>query len=769
MKIAWGKLLKRLGWLFLALVFALSAYVMAISYRTLFPKPLSTQARLAQFPAESLPVDGTVRIYWNDYQVPFIEAETDQAAAFTLGMVHGHLRGSQLALLKRVSQGRLAEMGGAPLVPIDEALRTLDFGFAANEILANMPTETRNWLRHFVAGLNFQMRHSDTPPEFALFGFDREPYTMADIVTLSRLAGTDISWITLIGFMQSRLEADWDSIYRRTLETGARGKVSHVAEPTLGMLEAIFTDLSRSGSNAVVVGPSKSTTGAPLIANDPHLGQSLPNFWLLAGIKSPSYHVVGFMVPGLPFVGLGRNQDLAWGGTNMNAASSDIYDVSHLPDEAFAVREERIRVRYGRDKTIRIRRSPLGPVLSDVGVLPKRDGEVLALQWMGHRVSDEFTAFLRANRATTAVAFREAFTTYAVSGQTLLFAHVNGDIGLVPAVALPKRQYDVPPGFPLDAANPAHHWNGVADVMALPWVLNPPQDFLASANNRAFASDPPIGFYFSQSERIDRLHQQLQNVGTVDLAWLGDLQQDVVSLSAKRLADQLALRIRELQSDNSHELVAEQLTIWDGNYAADAAAPVMFETLLYRLVRAFQAQTGRKGGYYSDWNYLVAHFLADFDALSLSERQSLMTKALEEAALDRVSYPVWGDMHRLQARSLLASVPLIGGRFVYSDQPASGSRETVYKTAHGLVNERHNSSYGAQSRYLASMDDLDANYFVLFGGQDGWLGSVNFDDQVQLFRDGETIQMPLRMSTVRETFATTMVWAVGESQVLQQR
>ena len=113
-------------------------------------------------------------------------------------------------------------------------------------------------------------------------------------------------------------------------------------------------------------------------------------------------------------------------------------------------------------------------------------------------------------------------------------------------------------------------------------------------------------------------------------------------------------------------------------------------------------------------------------------------------------------MHRLVVGHLIQNLPVIGRRFVAADLPASGSRETPMKTAHGLVNARHQARYGSQSRQISDMGDLDANWFALLGGQDGWLGSANYADQVALWQRREYIRLPLRLETVKAEFTTVM-------------
>jgi penicillin amidase len=132
---------------------------------------------------------------------------------------------------------------------------------------------------------------------------------------------------------------------------------------------------------------------------------------------------------------------------------------------------------------------------------------------------------------------------------------------------------------------------------------------------------------------------------------------------------------------------------------------------------------------------------------------------MRAAAAASARYPNWADMHRLRVGHALAGVPVLGKLFVLDDYGVGGSRNTIMKTAHGLVNGRHTVTYGSQSRQLCDMSDPDRNQFVLLGGEDGWLGSVNFADQVELWRQGRTITMPLTAAAVAAQFPLVSVLA----------
>jgi penicillin amidase len=445
------------------LIAALAPLVPAL--RALAPRPVSTAERLAAFPTGGLPLSRPVDIRWNSHQIPFVEAETDGDLAVALGLVHAHLRGGQIALMKRVAQGRLSEIAGPVARDIDHALRILDYGHAADTVIDRMPADSRAFAEAFVTGVNaYHALERAPPPEFALLGLRHEPYTLRDLWSIGRLAGSDINWVAYFGLLRERGTPGFAEAWARTLKAGANAVTSFTLDSRQAALATLLTATGRTGSNSVAVAASHSATGGAMIASDPHLSLSLPNLWLVAGMRSPGYHMAGLMVPGLPFVAVGRSLHLAWGGTNMRAASSDLYDVSTLPEAEIQTRETVIRTRFWRRARRQVRRSRFGPIVSDA----------IALRWIGHEATDEVTALLRASRATTPEGFRAAFAGFGVSAQNMLVAGADGRIGQIMAATLPVRSRFPPADPVLDAGDPETHWHGLVDAPDLPWTADPP-------------------------------------------------------------------------------------------------------------------------------------------------------------------------------------------------------------------------------------------------------------------------------------------------------
>jgi penicillin amidase len=716
------------------------------------PAPTTLEQRLAAIPAQGLPLRAPVTIHWNDRQVPFIEASHDDDLAVALGVVHAHLRLGQMEVLRRVAQGRLAEMAGPLALDIDRSLRILGPARAAPEIYAAMPAETRRWLESFVAGVNHYLANvRELPHEFAVLGLAREPWRPEDVIAIGRLASADVNWLVWFQALRLRGRPDWPELWQRLVAHGAGAASAAEAAPArTAALAALLAGLSRSGSNSLAVSARRSASGGALLASDPHVGIYLPSLWLVVGYRSPSHHAVGLMGPGLPIIALGRNPRIAWGGTNLHAASSDLYDVASLPPESTTSRRERIKVRWWFETDVTVRFSPFGPIVSDAPLLEGAEGKTLALRWLGHSPSDELTALLKVSRARGWDEFRAAFAGFAVPGETMVYADADGHVGKLIAATVPRR----PPGPPPDFVQPpaaAGAWDELVGSRDLPAVLDPPQGFVVSANDRPEGAPVPLGYIFSPEDRYRRMSALLAAGDKVDVEQLSALQRDVLAPSALKMRDRM---IAALGAAARGPLVAA-LAQWDGRYAEDSAGALAFELLLHHFVAAFYDE-GRLAAYLSNWR-TRSLILEDMAAAPAGRLADAMTRAAEEAAPAFARLGTWGEMHRLRLAHPLGQLPLVGRRYRFADLPAAGNSETVMKTAHGFAGDRHGVRYGSTARHVSDLADPDANYFVLLGGQDGWINSSTFSDQLDLWRRGGYVRVPLGLDAVRRDFARRTV------------
>ncbi len=727
------------------------------------PDEKDVTERLKAFPTQGLPLDGAVTIHWSERQIPFIEAESDGDAAFALGLVHAHLRLGQMATMRMIARGRVSEMIGPMGVDIDHGLRTLDYPRAAAEIERGMDEATRLWVQRFVDGINhYQDTARELPHDFGVLGLERERWTVKDVFAMGRLAGTDVNWLVWADLLPLRARPGWEELWARLVDGGA---VSVAGEPgkddDIARAQRWLGGLSKSGSNSLAVAAHRSDTGGALMANDPHLGIMVPNVWLIAGVRSPSYHAVGLMAPGLPIFAIGRNPHIAWGGTNMRAASSDLYDVSHLPASEIAERSESIGVRWWFDSDVTVRETEWGPIVSDAPLLADLDLPPLALKWTGHDASDEIGAMLAVSRARSFEEFRAAFDSFAVPGQNMLYADRDGNIGRVLAVRLPGRE-GAPADIALDTAGHDASWGAMRSAADLPYSYNPESGYLVSANDRPPETRIPIGFFFSRDDRVDRMHALIAAEAAVGVETLKAIQQDVHMASSVALRDLFVARLDDLGMTAAAGADGKQaialLRDWDGEYRADSIGPVAFEQFRAGFTARFYARLYGEddGEAFASVGRRTALLGEDIAAADEETLRVALAAGLAAAADGLDSFADWGEMHRLSLAHPLSNVPLIGGRYEFAEAGVGGSSETLMKTAHNASGERHGVNYGSNARHISDMTDPDENYFVLLGGQDGWFNSTTILDQWELWQRGDYVRVPLTLAEVRASFPHTL-------------
>jgi len=744
----------------LATLYGLTRLGARLLLQRLRPGPaagITLERRLAMLPTAGLPLSADLTIRWNAHQVPYVEAASDRDLAVGLGLVHAHLRLAQIELMRRIAEGRLAEFAGPAAVEFDRVLRILEVDLAADAMVEAMPPASRAWIEGFADGLNAYVAHLQAqgrkawPHEFRLLGIAPEPWRPRDLMAIARLAATDFTWRVWIRLLKLREREDWAEIWQRLMGstlvpvpgfTGGNG--------ALAGLDEALASLSRQGSNSAAVAGSHSASGGAMIASDPHLGITLPNLWLIAGWRSPSYHAVGLMIPGVPVLALGRNRQIAWGGTSLHAASSDLFALDAEDGASIVERRQRIKVRWWRDREIVVRHSRHGPIISDAPLLlGRRPRETLALRWIGHRPSDEMSAMLGVARATRWEEFLAALEGFAVPAQNMIYADAAGRVGQAMAAQLPRRPL-APPHEMVADRSAVVHWDTLVGAGALPRWDEPQQAFVASANNRPTAGEVAVGHFFSPDDRVRRLRRLL---GTAEKKGLPDLvrmQQDVTMERARFFAGRLAALLPEPPSP-----LARALAAWDGTYVADSAGALAFELLAGHLIVALHGRdaTAVYAATWDGWALLAE----DLEKTEAERLEAALGQALARAEPVFRRLGRWGEAHRLQLSHFLGRAPLIGKRYRFADLPSAGGNETLMKAAHGFAFDRHAVRYGANARHISDLADPDANHFVLLGGQDGWLGSTTWLDQLPLWREGRYVQMPLSAAAVAEQFTRVTV------------
>ena len=731
--------------------------------------PLDGELRLKGL---SAPVD-IVRDRWG---IPHISARNPLDAYFAQGFCHAQDRLWHMELTRRLTAGRLAEVFGKLALDVDRFHRRLGLHRAAQREWDAADADLRDMLRAYAAGVNACLdglvAAKKLPAEFVLARFQPEPWRPVDTLGFARyLAYSQTpNWeselvrsrlIARLGYAgASSLEPDvWqpDSDALPRLEDWGPPE-----RPEPGELPPIALAGGPGASNAWVVSGARSSTGKPLLANDPHMFPRLPSvFYEVHLAAGGELNVAGASAPGAPGVIIGHNRHIAWGITASMADAADLYVERLDPGDS---RRTEFAGRWESGTLVREVISVKGqakPWIEDV-LVTRRHGPLitptpsladehrpLAMRSMVLEAESAASAILAINRAVSWDEFRAAASRWGTPAMNLTYADAEGNIGYQMVGSVPVRERGeglVPsPGW-----TGQYEWRGTIPFDELPRAFNPPDGLWANANHNVATRSP----HFFSREFIDparyrRIRQVLESKPRHSAVDFGALQADEVSLPARRIAAVLVDHVRPRRPLEARAL--DELRRWDGRVSADSAAASVYEVFRNELLRARHAEAvgdllaslqgvgphplvGATNSHY----FLQTHRVLDFvennpDDPAVQRAFQASVAWLSRKLGPNVAVWHWGRLHQLRLEHALSARKPLGALFNIPSFPWSGDLETV-RAGGSWPGEYRAVGPISAYRFIADCGDWDSSLSCIPGGQSGQRGSPHYADQVDAWR-----------------------------------
>ena len=760
-------------------------------------------------PLEEVPVaGGTARVRWSKRRIPTIDAGSPAGAMHALGRLHAEERLWQLDLLRKVGHGELGRLFGARPVDwrhtsihhagltipdLDYFLRCFGLPRAAQATLDRLSEETRDLLRSYVRGVNDGIAARRRSLEHALLGVEPEPWTLLDSMMVVKVFAynLNVSWKAKLAFrallrrlgpgeLLARLlprewAAEWPRIVRLApVDTSPAGERESEALLALDQATRRFTGGlgAHIGSNSWVLGRSRTRTGRPILCGDPHLDATAPAPFFLARLRGGDLDVAGATIPGVPVPAIGRNRRIAWSCTNCMADDLDLYVVKTAtplapsndggrPRAALESLATTIEVRgeEPRQRVIRICQGAtlISPALgNDLSYGP---GEALALRWNALEYPGrELDAWLGLARARDFGEFRAALAQVGSPAQNFSYADVDGHIGYALSGAFPIRRGG-PSVLARDLADPDGDWIGAVPADELPWVLDPPEDVIAHANNEVVSGYPHyLSCLWDPPHRIRRIVQRLEPLRGATLQEAAAIHTDVKSLHGLELIDHLirprAEALLGLRPDGEQALTA--LLEWDGECRPDSRGAAVFHVFYDELLRVLAE--GKLGPAFVPFREvwveqlkLASDLLEPGNPWLLGRSASeVLARALAATVerLDRLQWErghgcwSWGELHQGVFRHPLGALPGLGFLFQVGPFAAPGSSYTVWN-GHYSHADPFRMALAPGLRWVCdlSREDAGAAEAVLTTGQSGDPLSPDYRSLFPLWLRGERVSM----------------------------
>ena len=731
-----------------------------------------------------------VEIIRDRHGVPHIAARSRDDALYGLGYAHAQDRLWQMEVNRRIGAGRLSEVMGGYALTLDRTMRVLGFNRSARWNYANLDPATRRALESYAAGVNTFIASRDflkcpLPPEFLLLGVEPEPWRPEDSLVSGKMIAFELS----VNMQEELLRARLAQILDPQQLADIYPAYPHPDAHQLGALSDLYASIPwgeawralarrsdrENGSNNWVVAGDRSATGKPILANDPHLRLSAPSVWYLAHLEAPGLNAIGATMPAMPSIVLGRNDRVAWGFTNTYGDVQDVF-IERLVDgdphrymspdgpRPFDIHEEVIRVRGEQPVRLVVRVTRHGPVISDLMSEEHRaqlGDTVLSLAYTALDVNDStFRALLGIQEARNWEEFSAALRDYAVPQQNMVYADVDGNVGLISPAWVPRRD----PANRLQGALPApgwdalYDWKGFVPFDELPRQLDPTDGLIATANHSIVASDYPhhITFDWEPPYRIRRIRELMAADTMHSMESSRRAHGDGVSTMAR---DFLPLLVQPdpLSAEGGRAIAL--LSAWDGDMHADRPEPLIFSYWYSRLESEIYAD--ELGDLFADtwrfrpqfiWNVLTARqeWCDNISSEEVESCDQVVASALERTVRDLaetygedMSKWRWGEAHYAHMRHLpFTYVPVLNELF---DRriAASGGPFTLNRGKYEISDEQapFAQTHGSTFRAIYDLSDLDRSLYIQIPGQSGNPLSPYYDNFVHAWRNTEYIPM----------------------------
>jgi penicillin amidase len=711
--------------------------------------------------------------------------------------------------MKYAYKGQLSLVVNDTLFAEDRFLRTLGFEKTAKKTFDKVPPEIMKHLEDTCYGINAYVESlspSEYPLEFKLLQIKELPvFEPLDIIALSTMMAWELQggWDSelFFGAINEQLGPEYLAeilpAYKKDYVTIASYDVllksyQQFASDTKGLRSLLKTDRHGYGSNAWAVSGSKTVSGQPLLANDPHLAYNQPPWWYEIRLKSDNFNFGGYGLYGFPLPVIGHNEYIGWGFTNVMTDDMDFYIESLNEDQTqyyvdgewrdLLIEEEEITLKSGDIRKITIRSTHRGPIVSKIHRDAKALNKAISFQWTEYDAFDETTGLFMLAQASNWEEFSEASKMFGAPGQNWTYADKEGNIGWRPSSKVPIR-LDAEMLIPFDGTTTKHDWQGYIPFDEMPYSFNPDKGYISNGNNKIIGDEYPyyISRYWADPSRGEQIDRRLRIDAKFDVNDMKSILNDITSPFGQEYAPLFIANYTQGFSAEGDKIY-DMLKGWDGVESIDSGATVAFHAVYLQLVQnLFQDELYSFGNDSFDTFYSLKYIRSlairkTFDGEAtlwvdnvLTDEQEtlkdIVNKSFHDAHVflaENYGNPKelsWGQVHQVTYRHRLDKDPLVKRliNFSVGPYPMAGSGMTP-RAASYSVSEPFNVRAGSSMRRVIDFSNFDNGYSILPTGQSGLFRSQHYDDQTEMYNAGEFKPFKFSYDAINDTKSSKLIF-----------
>jgi len=751
-------------------------------------------------------LNSNVTVYRDERGMPHIYAENEHDLYYSVGYVTAQERLWFMDLIRRVTTGRLSEVMGKKLVETDKFLRCLDMTTKSKMVIAGEDPVILSYMQAYADGVNAYINAAGKklPPEFRILGYKPDPWTLEDITNIIGYMGWDLAKENIasdlfyyqvaqkLGLEKAKqIIPDWNSV-NSVVFPGFKLNDS-IMKNALGFISSMDTldamgIASFSGSNNWAVRGTRTETGKPVLSNDMHLSFGSPGIWIQMHQVIPGkLNVTGVVVPGEPFVVDGHNEKIAWGMTNLMVDDIDLFAEKINPENPnqyyfngewknLVVRKEIIKIKGGKPDSVTIRCTHRGPIISGFNNISNAS---LSMRWSGYDFSDEIRAVCLLNRASNWTDFRSAISSFRSVSQNIVYADVDGNIGLNTGGGIPIRKGNG--ALIRNGETDEFDWKGYVPFGQLPSSYNPANGYVSSANNKTVLNGYQyyISSNFELPYRINRIRQMLDEKEVFGLEdfkrMILDQHSDYAALLMPFI---LKLNDRKSELTSSEISALATLNSWDYDMGAGLVAPALFE--FYRISFAKNLLADELGDLYNQLflttkEYYIYRILTTgpdewvdnintpqketLDDIILKSFKDCISSLSQKYGTDQSRWK-WGSIHKITIEHPLGSIKILDKIFGLNSETygIGGSNHTVSPYSYG---EGFKVNHGASERHIFNTANWDESYTVIPTGESGIPSSEFYLSQTRSYLEGKFYKDAFSENAVKAAAKYTLILRPG--------
>ena len=755
-------------------------------------------------------LQGPVTVRYDERGVPHIRAENEPDLYRALGYVQAQDRLFQMEILRRLARGELAEVLGPKLLDTDKLMRSLRIRERAETYFANLDQKSPAFIamQAYLDGINQYQDSHPRPVEFDVLGIAKRPFTAQDTISIAGYMAYSFAAAfrtePLLTYVRDQLGTNYLSVFdldwqpKGVLANQPGGAAAHASidwkdlNALARLSEQVLADNGLpqfEGSNAWVIAGSRTKSGKPLLAGDPHIRFSAPSVWYEAQLSAPGFDLYGHYQALMPFASLGLNHDFGWSITMFQNDDLDLIAEKVNPDNPNQVwyrgkwvdmtsSEQQIAVKGQAPVTLVLRQSPHGPIVNDA--LGANAGKTPIAMWWGFLESQNpiLEGFYQLNSADTLAKARSAAAKVQAPGLNIVWANAKGDIGWWAAAQLPKRPAGVRGDFILAGGTAEAEKDGFYPFSANPQEENPPRGYIISAN---FQPVSPTGMdipgYYNLADRGQQLNRQLgDNAVKWDLDASQKLQLGTTTSYGPRFLAPLLPVLREVVNDPAELKLVEQLAQWQGDYPLDSTSATLFNQLLFNLADA--TMHDELGDAFFETllstrviDAALPRLAANVDSpwwdnrnTPAKETRTDTVKVAWQASLAHLKSTLgadvtqwqWGKAHTLTHGHPLGQQKPLERIFNVGPFAAPGTHEVPNNLSAKIGPAPWPVTYGPSTRRLIDFADPAHSLTVNPVGQSGVPFNSHYDDQAEAYIEGMYFQAYLNEEEVKANTRSTL-------------